>query len=215
MIFHLVAAFALQQTVGGVTFANQPNTLYVCARQVADTLCVPLTYDSRSDLAYLGNIPIDYEQTVGETRFVKVTALQQLGAQIDKSIKEITVKLNGKQLKIKTGRKQAVVDKKKQQMKVYEGGELILVTRVSTGKYSRSTPDGTFHVGSSKDAYHSSAKYNEAPMPWAVHVTRNIFIHGGVVPDYPASHGCVRLPDDAARFFYNWSEPGTVVQIRG
>ena len=213
MLLHL--AFAISQTVGGVTFANHPNTLYVSARQVADNLGVSLTYDPQSDLAFLGNIPIDYEQTVGDQRFVKVTALQQLGAQITKTTPVITVALNGKRLRIKTGRKQAVVDKTKQQMRVYEGGELILVTRVSTGKYSRSTPDGTFHVGTVKDAYHASAKYSEAPMPWAVHVTRNIFIHGGVVPDHPASHGCVRLPDDAARFFYNWSEPGTIVQIRG
>jgi len=213
VIAHL--ALAIAQTVGGITFANSPNTLYVSAREVSKNLDVPLIYDNRSDLAYLGNIPIDYEQAVGATRFVKVSALRQLGAHVTGAKDGVIVLLNNKKLKIRVGRKQAVVDKTAQEMRVYEGGELILTTRVSTGKYTRSTPDGTFHVGSVKDAYHASAKYNEAPMPWAVHVTKNIFIHGGVVPDYPASHGCVRLPDDAARFFYNWSEPGTIVQIRG
>jgi len=203
------------QTVGGVTFASDPKSLYVSARDVANQLKVPLVYDKVSDLAFLGSIPLDYESAVGDQRFVNIAALKNLGAKASSKKGVTIVKLNGREMTVHTGRKRAVVDKVHQQMRVYQGGSLVLITRVSTGKYTRSTPDGSFRVGTIKDAYHSSSKYDDAPMPWAVHVTRNIYIHGGVVPDYPASHGCVRLPNDAAKWFYDWAEPGTVVTIRG
>ena len=203
------------QQVPGVTFAGSPQSLYVSARAVADTLNVPLEYDHRSDLAFLGSIPLDYESAVGDQRFVSVEALKSLGAKLVVEKGGVLIRFNGREMDVRSGRKIAVVDKVHQQMRVYSGKELVLTTRISTGKYARSTPDGTFHVGRDKDAYHSSSKYGDAPMPWAVHVTGTIYIHGGVVPDYPASHGCVRLPNDAARWFYNWAEPGTIVKIRG
>jgi lipoprotein-anchoring transpeptidase ErfK/SrfK len=206
---------ASPQTSPGVTFASKPGTLFVSARAVANDLKVSLVYDSRSDLAFLGSIPLDYRCAVGDQRFVAIDALKSLGARISSTKNSTTVSLNGHEMKVTAGRKSAVVDKTHQQIRIYQGGALVLTSKISTGKYSRSTPDGTFRIGYSKDAYHTSAKYNDAPMPWAVHVTRNIFIHGGDVPDYPASHGCVRLPDEAAEWFYNWVEPGTIVTIRG
>ena len=39
-------------------------------------------------------------------------------------------------------------------------------------------------------------------------------LHAGVVPDYPASHGCVRLPAEVARKFYEIVPRGTLVEIR-
>lgn len=202
--------------VAGFNFAADRASLYVSARDVSQALGVPLQYDPRSDLAFLGSIPLDYRCAVGEQRFVKVAALPSLGIKLNRvSPYLISLSLKGKALDVQSGRKSAVVDKTRQQIRVYEGGELVLTSRVSTGKYTGSTPDGTFRVGYTKDAYHASAKYDDAPMPWAVHVTGNVFIHGGNVPDYPASHGCVRLPSDAAEWFYNWVEPGTVVRIQG
>lgn len=200
--------------VAGVTFAGSPKALYVSARQVSQELKVPLVYDARSDLAYLGSIPLGYESAVGDQRFVSVAALKSLGATVTPRKGLVAVRLNGREMDVHTGSKRAVVNKSSQTISVYQGGELVLTSRVSTGKYTRSTPVGTFRVGSLKDAYHSSSKYGDAPMPWAVHVVRTIYIHAGEVPDYPASHGCIRLPDDAAKWFYNWAEPGTVVTIR-
>ncbi len=212
----VLALSAAPESVAGFTFSADHAALYVSARDVSTVLGVPLEYDPRSDLAFLGSIALDYRYAVGEQRFVRITELPALGVQVKRlSPQLVSLKLKGKELDVQSGAKSAVVDKKRQQIRVYEGGQLVLTSRVSTGKYTRSTPDGTFRVGNSKDAYHSSAKYNDAPMPWAVHVTGNVFIHGGVVPDYPASHGCVRLPSDAAEWFYNWVEPGTVVRIQG
>lgn len=212
----LLAMGAGPRRVAGFTFASDRTALYVSARDISTVLGVPLEYDPRSDLAFLGSIPLDYRYAVGEQRFVRISELPALGVQVKRlSTKLVSLKLKDKELDVQSGPKSAVIDKAHQQIRVYEGGELVLTSRVSTGKYARSTPDGTFRVGDSKDAYHASAKYNDAPMPWAVHVTGNVFIHGGEVPDYPASHGCVRLPSDAAEWFYNWVEPGTVVRIQG
>ena len=66
---------------------------------------------------------------------------------------------------------------------------------------------------------HYSRLYHHAPMPFSVEVTGNCFIHGyGEVPDYPVSHGCVRLSlsnGNPARQFYDWVEPGTPIDIEG
>ena len=38
-------------------------------------------------------------------------------------------------------------------------------------------------------------------------------MHTGYLPGYPASHGCVRLPDDIAKLFYDHVVVGTPVTI--
>jgi lipoprotein-anchoring transpeptidase ErfK/SrfK len=50
-----------------------------------------------------------------------------------------------------------------------------------------------------------------------VQIRGHVFIHGfRSVPDFPASHGCIRLPLDRgnpARFFYEWIDRGTPVKV--
>jgi len=207
--------FASQDRVPAFTFASNPECLYVSARAASEALNIPYSYDARSDLVFLGSIPLDYESAVGSERFVAIELLKAIGAVVTADQGSMSVTLNGHAMKVHGGKKRAVLDKTSQMFRAYQGGSLVLTSRMSTGKYSRSTPVGTFRVGYLKDAYKSSSKYGDAPMPYAVHVTRNVFIHGGVVPNYPASHGCVRLPDDAAKWFFNWAEPGTMLTIRG
>lgn len=114
--------------------------------------------------------------------------------------------------------KRVEVDKTCQVLRAYEGDRLVFQSRVSTGKYDRSTPNGNFTAGE-KHRMHYSRRYHRAPMPFSVEVTGNCFIHGyGVVPGYPASHGCIRLPLDGgnpARWFFEWVEPGTPIDIVG
>ncbi|MEA2553565.1 MAG: hypothetical protein QOJ65_1741 [Fimbriimonadaceae bacterium] len=213
----VVAPAAQSQNSAGVTFANDGGAIYVSAKDAAKALNLPLEYDSRSDLVFLGAIPLDHRSAVGNQRFVRLTALAKAGAKVrELAGGKTSIVLKGRELIVKTGRKRAVVDKKTQQLLVYQAGQLVMSSRVSTGRFAGSTPSGKFRMGYTKDAYHSSAKYNESPMPWAVHVTGNVFIHGySDVPNRPASHGCVRLPMDAAEWFYRWVEPGTPVTIRG
>jgi hypothetical protein len=203
-----------QHSVPGVTFADDPSVVYVSAGAVAGALHIPLSHDSRSDLTFLGSIPLDYESAVGNQNFVRVDDLKSLGAEIQADSGSVRVSLNGESVEVHGGRKTVIVDKGMQIIRIFQGHNLLLTSPVCTGKYPRSTPDGTFVVGGVKDAFHSSSKYGEAPMPWAVQVTGAIYIHGGPVLDRPSSHGCIRLADDVAKWFYRWVEPGTIVTIR-
>jgi lipoprotein-anchoring transpeptidase ErfK/SrfK len=96
---------------------------------------------------------------------------------------------------------------------VFRGDALVTTTPVSTGKRGHETPTGTFPI-TQKKVEHYSNRYNNAPMPYMQRLTDyGIALHGGRVPGYPASHGCVRLPHAMARRLYNMTRPGTRVTI--
>lgn len=111
-----------------------------------------------------------------------------------------------------------VVDKTTQMLRAYDGDRVVLETRVSTGKWDKSTPNGEFNVGV-KERMHHSRLFDNAPMPYSVQVTGNVFIHGFTsVPRHPASHGCIRVPLDQgnpAKQFFDWVDPGTPVEVIG
>ena len=117
-----------------------------------------------------------------------------------------------------TAAKRVEINKTQQMLRAYEGDRLVFQTNVSTGKWDRSTPNGQFTAGE-KYRMHYSRLFHNAPMPFSVWVTGNIFIHGFTyVPGWPASHGCIRLPltgDNPARRFYEWVEAGTPIEISG
>ncbi|HUB67971.1 MAG TPA: L,D-transpeptidase family protein [Candidatus Methylacidiphilales bacterium] len=97
----------------------------------------------------------------------------------------------------------------------YHGQQLIAWSDVSSGKPGHETPTGDFAV-SEKDPDHHSNLYENAPMPYFMRLTDGgVGMHAGFLPGYPASHGCVRLPDDMARELYQRVVPGTPVEITG
>ncbi|HEX9931337.1 MAG TPA: L,D-transpeptidase family protein [Allosphingosinicella sp.] len=96
---------------------------------------------------------------------------------------------------------------------VFRGSELVATTPVSTGKRGHPTPTGTFPI-LQKRVEHYSNIYDNAPMPYMQRLTHyGIALHGGRVPGYPASHGCIRLPHAFARRLYNLTDHGTRVTI--
>jgi lipoprotein-anchoring transpeptidase ErfK/SrfK len=42
---------------------------------------------------------------------------------------------------------------------------------------------------------------------------REFGMHAGVVPNYPASHGCIRMPGEKVRELFKQVEVGTLVTI--
>jgi hypothetical protein len=90
-----------------------------------------------------------------------------------------------------------------QRMFVYDANGFVVTSRVSTGMAGFDTPKGIYSI-LEKKAEHSSNIYEGASMP---HMQRllmtGIAMHGGIVPGYPASHGCIRLPFDFARKFFD------------
>ena len=88
----------------------------------------------------------------------------------------------------------AIVSIKSQQVTFYDADGWILRAPVSSGTTGRETPAGVFAV-LEKDKDHHSSLYDDAWMPNMQRITWNgIALHGGPLPGYAASHGCVRMP---------------------
>ena len=96
----------------------------------------------------------------------------------------------------------AIVSLHSQRVTVYDANGWILRAPVSSGQKGRETPAGIFAV-IQKQAEHYSNLYDDAYMPHMQRITwSGIALHGGRLPGYPASHGCIRMPFDfAARLF--------------
>jgi lipoprotein-anchoring transpeptidase ErfK/SrfK len=122
------------------------------------------------------------------------------------------------------------------------GDEIAIDTPISSGKRAGMTPKGTFKVTQKNkdhrsniygdfidprtgrvvragistkiDSAPSGTVYRGAPMRWFMRLTdTGIGLHTGILPGYPASHGCIRLPEEIARLFFENSRLGTVVTI--
>ena len=107
----------------------------------------------------------------------------------------------------------AVVSIKTQQVTFYDAEGWILRAPVSTGTTERETPAGIFAV-IEKDKDHHSSLYDDAWMPNMQRITWNgIALHGGPLPGYAASHGCVRMPYDFAEKLFDKTRIGMRVII--
>jgi lipoprotein-anchoring transpeptidase ErfK/SrfK len=108
---------------------------------------------------------------------------------------------------------QIIISLDKQQLTLYSGGQVIAHSRVSSGKRGHSTPTGIFSV-IQKDRFHRSNIYDDAPMYFMQRITwSGVALHQGVVPNYPASHGCVRLPAAFAQQLWTTTQIGARVII--
>ena len=101
----------------------------------------------------------------------------------------------------------------KQQVTLYSDGHPIARSRVSTGVPGHPTPTGVFSI-IQKDRWHRSNIYYNAPMYFMQRVTwSGVAMHEGVVPNSPASHGCIRLPGAFARQMWGITKLGVRVII--
>jgi L,D-transpeptidase-like protein len=107
----------------------------------------------------------------------------------------------------------AIVSIKSQQVVFYDADGWILRAPVSTGTKGRETPAGVFAVVD-KEVDHRSNMYDDAWMPHMQRITWNgIALHGGPLPGYAASHGCVRMPFGFADKLFNKTRIGMRVII--
>ena len=140
-----------------------------------------------------------------------------------------------------TGPSSIVVRLGEQRAYLYKGGKQVAVSRVSTGRKGYRTPRGTFkvirkhkdhrsslygdyvddygwvvkaNVDSRKHRRPPGSRFEGAPMPYYIEFTPSYGFHGGDLPGYPASHGCVRMPYWKARQFYHAVKIGTPVIIK-
>ena len=93
-----------------------------------------------------------------------------------------------------------------------EDGEVVRAVHTSTGSLGP-TPVGDFKVYA-KVVYSWSVPFH-VWMPWAAYFRGGIATHQSPdVPSYPASHGCVRLPEGEAVRVYDFVDVGTPVSVR-
>ena len=100
----------------------------------------------------------------------------------------------------------------KQRVYLMVGDDVAVDSPISSGRRGRSTPTGSFTV-SEKDKNHISSLYH-CPMKYFLRMSGMSFgLHVGQLPGYPASHGCVRLPEEVAKILFEKATIGTNVSI--
>src|SRR5215470_1511131 len=107
----------------------------------------------------------------------------------------------------------AIVSLRDQRVSIYDATGWILRAPVSSGQKGRETPAGIFSV-IQKEAEHYSNLYDDAYMPHMQRITwSGIALHGGPLPGYAASHGCIRMPFDFAERLFDVTRVGLRVIV--
>jgi hypothetical protein len=122
----------------------------------------------------------------------------------------------------------------------YKGGQLVGISQLSTGREGMGTSTGSFKI-IQKDQNHVSSQYGDyvdasdnvvvanidvgkdpkppgthfkgAPMPYFMRIVGGTGMHAGYLPGYPASHGCIRMPEFMAENFFRSVAVGTPVTV--
>jgi hypothetical protein len=211
-----------QPPVDAVTFAAEPGRLYLPLAVVVENLQwrVQQKRDGRIESLNGARLLASDTRNVQSLPWLAVDALARAGAEVtlDERAGGLWVRSGRQGFLARRGAQRVEIDLARQRLYAWQGPWLVLDTKISSGRYGN-TPRGDFTAGPYKSRMHYSSRYNNAPMPWSVQVTGHIFIHGfSSVPDYPASHGCIRMPLNGinpARWFYEWVEVGTPIRIAG
>jgi lipoprotein-anchoring transpeptidase ErfK/SrfK len=93
----------------------------------------------------------------------------------------------------------------------YEGGRLVRWGPVSTGRRVSPTPPGLYHANW-KARERRSTVNDEWLLPWVVNIQNfgGVSLHQYDLPGYPASHSCIRLLEEDARWIYEWVDTWTL-----
>jgi lipoprotein-anchoring transpeptidase ErfK/SrfK len=122
----------------------------------------------------------------------------------------------------------------------YKGGQLVGISQLSTGREGMGTTTGSFKI-TQKDQNHVSSQFGDyvdsadnvgvanvdvgkdpkppgthfkgAPMPYFMRIVGGTGLHAGYLPGYPASHGCIRMPEFMAENFFRSVSVGTPVSV--
>ena len=133
------------------------------------------------------------------------------------------------------------IDLSRQTAYLIQGRRVVMQSPVSSGRYGHLTDTGSFKVIEKERSHYSSiygkivdsygrtivadadvdmrvprgCRFVPAPMPYFMRFHGSDGMHAGYLPGYPASHGCVRMPEGRAIAFFNAVEVGTPVTVFG
>ena len=101
-------------------------------------------------------------------------------------------------------------DLSRQVMSLIQGGKPVHTFHISSGTSATPTVRGKYRF------YRKDAGYNAKRMYFSAYFIRGYATHGyNPVPNYPASHGCLRNPIQFSRFIYNWVDIGMPIYVYG
>jgi hypothetical protein len=107
----------------------------------------------------------------------------------------------------------AVVGLAEQRVTIYSAKGKMMDSPVSSGQTGLETPAGIYSIVQKEEDHHSNI-YEDGSMPFMERITwTGIALHAGVLPGHPASHGCVRMPEDFAERLYQLTEIGMRVIV--
>lgn len=133
------------------------------------------------------------------------------------------------------------IDLQEQRAYLLQNGRPVLASPISSGRYGHLTEGGSFKIIEKERSHHSSmygkivdaygntvvadadadmsvprgGKFIPAPMHYFMRFNGADGMHAGYLPGYPASHGCVRMPEQYAIAFFNAVDVGTPVTVFG
>lgn len=133
------------------------------------------------------------------------------------------------------------INRAQQKAFFYKDGALVGVSRISSGDEVHDTPKGAYRVtekivdhrssrygiyrnvatgetvnddvDTQRDKPPAGAVYVGAPMPNFMRFNGGVGMHTGFLPGFAASHGCVRMPDQMARKYFENAKIGTPVIV--
>ena len=134
------------------------------------------------------------------------------------------------------GKPSIKISLKEQRAYFYKNNMLVGISQLSTGREGLNTPNGKFSVANKrarssyssvddagnvvmanidaqKDKKPPGTKYKGASMPYYMQIAPGFGLHAGYLPGYPASHGCIRMPEFMAKEFFKSVSVGTPVTI--
>ena len=171
------------------------------------------------------------------------TGLQPMKSAVDLIKKQAPLQVDQALLaKTSTDDVHLIVSLGKQRAYLMVGDQIVIDSPISSGKLGHTSPSGSMKI-LEKDPNHHSSLYGDfvdsygrivragvsmhidaapsgthfqgAAMKWFMRLTdEGVGMHVGILPGYPASHGCIRMPSDAAKLFYDRVKIGTPVEVQ-
>jgi lipoprotein-anchoring transpeptidase ErfK/SrfK len=139
-----------------------------------------------------------------------------------------------------SGTPSITINLREQKAFFYKGDRLVGVSMISSGREGYSTPPGNYkiiqksqnhvsnlygdyvdgsgnvvvaNVGVRRDPKPAGTHFRGAPMPYFLRFHGGYGLHAGFLPGFPASHGCVRMPERMAQIFFANVSHGTPVRV--